>query len=331
MIGERLAAQALAGRPLRTPEAVAERLLAVQAQDPRGFRLAVRARTSGLVAGDVDAALDERRLLVSWLNRGTLHLVTPEDYWLLHPVTTPQVAVGNARRLAQEGVPPDDADRGVRAIVTALEREGPLPREALRPVLAAAGVRAQGQALVHVLVLATLRGHVVRGPVVGREQAFVLVRDWLGAAPPPVAEDAALAEVARRYLKGHAPATERDLAKWLGRPLTVARRALRSVRGLLPLDGGLVTLPRQPAAEVPPPKLLGAFDPVLMGWESRAWVVEDESRLVDGAMFRPFALVDGRAAATWRYERGAVSLSPFAPLPPGALDAEAADVARFLG
>ena len=50
--------------------AVAERLLAVQGQDPRGFRLAVRARTDGLTAADVDRALTEdRSLLVTWLNR----------------------------------------------------------------------------------------------------------------------------------------------------------------------------------------------------------------------------------------------------------------------
>ena len=47
-LAERLTAQALAGEPLRSPEAVAERLLAVQGQDPRGARLAVRARTEGV-------------------------------------------------------------------------------------------------------------------------------------------------------------------------------------------------------------------------------------------------------------------------------------------
>src|SRR5262249_15635455 len=69
---ERLAAQLLAGPPARDPVAVAERLLAVQAQDPRGARLAIRARTTGLTAADVDRALThDRSLVVTWLNRGT--------------------------------------------------------------------------------------------------------------------------------------------------------------------------------------------------------------------------------------------------------------------
>ena len=44
----------------------------------------------------------------------------------------------------------------------------------------------------------------------GREHAYVLVRDWLGARPA-LDRDVALAELARRFLAGHGPADERDL------------------------------------------------------------------------------------------------------------------------
>jgi hypothetical protein len=78
---ERLTAQLLAGRPARDPVEVARRLLAVQGQDQRGVRLAIRVRSTGLTAADVDRALsEERSLLITWLNRGTLHLVASEDY-----------------------------------------------------------------------------------------------------------------------------------------------------------------------------------------------------------------------------------------------------------
>src|SRR5262249_44350056 len=76
VLAQRLTAQLVAGAPARDPVAVVERLLAVQAQDARGARLAVRSRSAGLTAADVDRALtDARSLLVTWLNRGTLHLV----------------------------------------------------------------------------------------------------------------------------------------------------------------------------------------------------------------------------------------------------------------
>ena len=104
-IAERLTAQGLSGPPLKTPVDVAERLLAVQGQDPRGARLAVRARTAGLSAADVDRALSEdRSLLITWLNRGTLHLVRSEDYPLLQALTTPPLLTCCTRRLRQEGV-----------------------------------------------------------------------------------------------------------------------------------------------------------------------------------------------------------------------------------
>jgi hypothetical protein len=325
----RFSSQALAGPALRSPVAVAERLLAVQAQDPRGFRLAVRARSVSRAAADVDAALDAGALVVSWLNRGTLHLVTPEDYWLLQGLTAPRLVTGNAARLAQEGVPPADADRGVAAVVRALA-DGPLPRSALRSAVAAAGVRVEGQALVHVLVLASLRGLVVRGPVVGREQAYVLVADWLGA-PPPFDRAIALGELARRYLAGHGPANDRDLAKWAGLPLRDARAGLAAVRTVDAGDG-LVAL-RSARADLPEPvpRLLGAFDPVLCGWASREWVLgPHEATVVSGGLYRPFALVDGRAVATWRLSpRGRVEVTPFADFDPSVLDGEVRAVESY--
>src|ERR1700681_4366564 len=103
VVAARLASQLLTGPAARSAEDVVGRLLAVQAQDGRGFRLTVRSRSSGLLATDVDRALGgTRSLIVTSLNRGTLHLVTAEDYWWLHPLTTPQLRPGNERRLREE-------------------------------------------------------------------------------------------------------------------------------------------------------------------------------------------------------------------------------------
>lgn len=307
----------------------------MQAQDGRGARLAVRARTTGLTAADVDRALTDRSLVITWLNRGTLHLVRSQDYWWLHHLTTPPLGTGNARRLAQEGVPPDAAERAVTTVQRALADEGPLTRAQLRERVAATGVRTEGQALVHILVLACLRGLVVRGPVVGGEQAFVLVSDWLGA-PPPVDRDVALAELARRYLAGHGPASDRDLARWAGLPLRDVRRGLAAIASeLAEREDGLVDLAGRPESDgLPPPRLLGAFDPLLLGWTSRAPILGDNQTIVTvNGLFRPFALVRGRAVATWGLRDGRVTVAPFEPLAPddaAALDVEAADVVRFL-
>jgi winged helix DNA-binding protein len=313
---------------------VAERLLAIQAQDPRGARLAVRARTAAVSAADVDRALtDDRSLLVTTLNRGTLHLVRSEDYAWLHALTTPQLVTGNARRLAQEGVSAAASARGVAAIERALA-DGPLTRDELRERVRAANVPTGGQAFVHVVMRASLQGLVVRGPMIGRSHAFVLVRDWLGELPP-VDRDRALAELARRYLAGHGPADERDLAKWAGLPLRAARAGLGAIASELDRrEGGLVALAGAGASELPPPRLLGAFEPVLMGWTSRVPILgAADGDVVAGGIFRPFALVRGAAAATWRLENGRVALSPFGRLSLAdarALEEDAAAVVRYL-
>jgi len=336
LAAERLRAQLLTGTPARTVAGVTGHLLAVQAQDARGARLAVRARTSGLLAADVDRALTaDRSVVVSWLNRGTLHLVLAEDYWWLHQLTTPQLATGNARRLAQEGVPPADAERGVGVIERSLAADGPLTRAELRDRVAAAGVHTQGQAMVHLLALATLRGLTVRGPKRGAEQAFVLVRDWLGAPPRPMAREQALGLLARRYLAGHAPATDRDLAKWAGLPLGDARRGLAAIAsGLADRDDGRASLATREAPDVPDVRLLGAFDPLLLGWASRELFLAPGGPVItSNGLFRPFVLVQGRGAALWTVSGGRVVTGQLRPLTApeqAALAAETADVERFL-
>src|SRR5581483_2974558 len=97
-----------------------------------------------------------------------------------------------------------------------------------RERLDAAGVPTAGQALVHLLMAAALAGHVVRGPVVGAELAWVGVADWLGERAPAVDGDEALGRLARRYLAGHGPAGAADLAKWAGLSLGAARLGLEA-------------------------------------------------------------------------------------------------------
>jgi hypothetical protein len=322
---------------------VVGRLLAVQAQDLRAARLALRARSVGLRAPDVDAALSaERSLVVAWLMRGTLHLVGRDDYpWLLG-LTAPTRLSASRRRLAQQGVSADDAERAVRIVARALADDGPLTRSQLAERIAAEGIRTEGQATPHLLMLAALRGVAVLGPL--REDgghAFALARDWLGTAPPTelagAERDGALAELARRYLAAHGPAAPDDLAAWSGLALRDARAGLQAIASELAERGDdLVDLAALEATpEAIPARLLAAFDPYLLGWKDRAFAVPTRyAKRVHpgGGMLRATATVDGLAVGTWSAPRGAVELQPFGRLPAGAraaLEADADDVARF--
>ena len=115
---------------------------------------------------------------------------------------------------------------------------------------------------------------------------------------------------------------------------TPAPGSARSPRSWSSARTGWSTSPRPRRAEPhPPPRLLGAFDPLLLGWTSREEVVGPHKLLVTiNGIFRPFALVDGRAVATWRYAKGKVAIEPLEEVSAkatAALDADAREVQCF--
>lgn len=325
-------------------------LVGLQAQDAAAVALSVHVRTPGSVAGDVERALTRDRMIVrTWLMRGTLHLVTAEDLdWLLTALG-PTLAAGGRSRRAQLGLDDDTAERAVRAVRDALAGRGSQSRAEIAAVLAARRLPHAGQATIHVIHLAALQGYVCHGPVRGRDATYVLRDDWLPPAPPPTAREAALAELARRYLQAHEPAGPADLAAWSGLGLREARAAWASAARdatEVQLAGESLWL-REPLSATAGGavetcvRLLPAFDTYLLGWRDRTLAVPAEyARRVNagGGIIHPTVLVNGRVVATWRLSRtatgAAVTIDPFADLADSVLTgitAEAWDLTRFLG
>ncbi|HYY80736.1 MAG TPA: winged helix DNA-binding domain-containing protein [Actinomycetes bacterium] len=352
----RLRSQRLAGEPAGgVPEAV-RAVVGLPAQDTRASRLAVRPRGAGLTAAAVRRACDQERSVVrTWAMRGTLHVVAAEDVGWLLALLGPVFAAAGRRRRLQLGLDDATSERGLAAIAEVLAGDRQLTRaELVREVVArGVAVAVAGQAPAHLLAHAARLGLVCRGPDLGEEPSYVLLAEWLGEQPaPPPEPDAALAELARRYLGGHGPAGADDLAAWSGLPLGRARRGLELVAGELEevraagkqafvLAGSGADLPAL-AAGRPPLRLLGHFDPYLLGWRGRELVLPARhARRIQagGGMIQPALLVDGRVAGTWRQRRAgagrlSVAVRPFGRLDRAllpALEAEAADVGRFLG
>jgi len=315
-------------------------LLAVQAQDIGAAPLALRARTRGLTAADVAAARDEGAIVRAWGPRGTLHLIARDDLeWLtglLLPTSLPLVM----RRLRQEGVTGDVNDL-VAAVDRAMVGAGPLTKGALGERLAAQGVPASGQGIVYMAFLGAIHGRVVLGPDAGNRPTYVYTADWLGA-PLGMAPDRepALAELARRYLRAHAPAAPEDLSAWSKLSLRDAREAFR----LAGADGSLVEVRhrdrllwrprgRAPAVRQPAPlTLLPALDEYLLGWQDRDHAVPAAyARRVHpgGGMVKAVVVDDGVVVGTWR--PGDLSVELFEDTGTDhAVQQELADVERFL-
>jgi hypothetical protein len=83
-----------------------------------------------------------------------------------------------------------------------------------------------------------------------------------------------------------------------------------------------------------PPRLLGAFDPLLLGWVSRQPFVGEHTIVTRNGVFRPFALVDGRVVATWGLGDAALTVHLLEPVAGCAIDAlrmDAIEVLEYLG
>jgi Winged helix DNA-binding domain len=348
----RLLAQRLAGPAATSVQQVVRGVGALQAQSIRAARLAVRARSAGLTAAAVDRACDaERSVVRTWAMRGTLHMLPTEDVgWLVALLGPVFAAVGRRRRL-QLGLDDETCERGLRAIAEVLAGGRPLSRAELVARLAGRGVALdpRSQAPAHLVAYAANRGLVCRGPDLdGDEPSYVLLADWAGEQRR-LEPDAALAELARRYLAGHGPAGPHDLAAWSGLPVPRARHAFELVAGELDevRAGGqrlwtLGAAATDPAGvERPNVRLLGQFDAYLLGYRGRELVLDPRfARRIQagGGMVQPALLVDGRVLGTWRQQRRrdrlAVEVEPFEPLDRAllpAVGAEAADLGRFLG
>jgi hypothetical protein len=105
----------------------------IQAQDARAAALAIHARSTGLVAGDVERArLRERSIVRTWGPRGTLHLLATEDLdWLLS-LFGPVFIAGDRKRRLQLGLDDETSARGAREIRDILADQGSLTRGAGR-------------------------------------------------------------------------------------------------------------------------------------------------------------------------------------------------------
>jgi Winged helix DNA-binding domain len=339
----RAASQAL-HRPaaIRHPVDVVRQAGPIQAQEPRAARLAFRARARGPTAADVDRArTEERSLLRAWCMRKTVHLICAEDAGWLLPLFADTIVRWSRKRLADFGLERRGQDRALSVLHDAVDREGALTRTELAAELERAGFNTANEFKVHLWLLATLDGELCLGPDRGGQTCLVRTADWIGE-PVPRPRDESLAELARRYLRGYGPATERDLARWAGLPLRDARLGFERIAAELQPAGDLFTLGKPPRApRSPAVRMLGAFDNYDLGYVDRTVALDAEhERRVNpgGGIIRPGIVVDGRYVATWSSKRSgrrlAVTIEPFGRLDSRierAIEAEVEDVGRFEG
>ncbi len=331
---------------------IVKELCGIQAQDARAATLGVRVRSAGLLATDVEyARVQERTIIRTWGQRGTLHLLATEDLGWLLPLFGPVFIAGDRRRREELGLDEDTCARAISVIRDVLASQGALTRAELVEQLAARDIRLEGQARPHLLYRAALEGIICLGPDRGAEPTYVLLSDWVEPGRTTLSPEAALAELALRYLQAYGPTTPEDLTAWSGMPISRIRpawpriadqllevEAAGSPAWMLKAQAAWLDEPPAPASIV---RLLPGFDIYLLGYQNRDLAVprQHAKRInAGGGMIHPVLLVDGRVVGTWKSKRQKnrleVVVEPFDQLAiqvQQGLQAEVTDLARFLG
>jgi len=350
----RLHAQRLTAQPRDAALSVADlvkEMCGIQAQDANAAALALRVRSGGLLAADVERArVQERTIVRTWGPRGTLHLLATEDLEWLLALYGPVFIASGRRRRAELGLDEDICARGIGVMREVLAGQSALTRAEIVEQLAIHGIHIEGQARPHLIGRAALEGVICFGPNRGTEPTYVLLHDWVEARHIS-SEEAALAELARRYLHAYGPATPEDMATWSGLPMSRLRTAWRQIAEQfmeVEVAGSTAWMPKahmawldEPPVATPNVRLLPSFDIYLLGYRDRGRAVPEQfAKRVNagGGILHPTLLVDGRVVGTWKGQRKKdrldVIVEPFERIGPEVyvgLEAEVADLGRFLG
>jgi hypothetical protein len=333
---------------MRDPVEIARAIGGAQAQDTYAGPLTFRSRSRRLTAADIDRArTEERSLLRTWVMRMTIHLIPADDAGWMLPLFEPVIEKWSRRRLGQLGMPPRTQEKALRVVERTLDREGPLTRPEVAERIVESGIQLNSSTRLHVIGLAVTSGLACLGPDRGRTTCLVLRQDWLGKLPR-LDREAALAELARRYLRAFAPATERDFAKWSSLPLRDLRVGLERIAGELVearLGDETAFSPRRRRTRWPSGgslRMLGAFDTYMLGYANRDFALPAEHasdyKAGGGGWLRPVIVRDGVVIGGWSYRRKGkgvevrlTSPDPLSGADRKEVDAEVADIARFEG
>ena len=337
----RLVAQGLVTRPHTNPRQAVEQLCAMQGQDLPGAIASAALRTGGC---DVDGVLEMMRsgeLVRGYPMRGTVFLMAAADMlWMSELCATPAQRSAVNRR-GQLGLDEAKVDRAREVAIGALiDVPHGLSRTAFLAHWEADGQPTSGGVGYHLLAYLIAEGTLCHGAWNGTDQNIALASGWL--PPKSGLRDrfngdriAATAELLRRYLVGHGPATMRDFAWWTKLPLRDIRAALPQVTGSLETDGasepsywrpGLLDEVRELGTRVLQPMLLPGFDEFILGYQDRTFAMtkEQEELLVPGnnGVFRRSIVLRGTVRGFWRRAGGpgkrTLGMEPFGSIPKAA-------------
>jgi hypothetical protein len=205
----------------RSLRKVAHDLGGIQAQVHSAAELQAAVRIDGLPAGTVDRALWKTKTLVkTWMMRGTIHYLDPSDLPVWASASATRRSWIKAPWQRAFGITVKDVAKAMEIIPKALDGQI-LTREAIaNEVHRITKNKAMDELLRSgwgsVLKILAGEGLLCFGPSEGRSVTFTRPDQWLKDWRKLPPTESAIAEVCRRYLASHGPATREEFARWWG-------------------------------------------------------------------------------------------------------------------
>jgi hypothetical protein len=305
--------------PFKDVAGVVTRLGAMQAQDNASAMWSLGVRLPDLTASGVHDSLERREALRTWPMRGTVHLVPSRDaHWML-ALTGVRALKGVEKRREYLGLSEADADRAVELLRAALTGGKRLTRTECVRVVVEGGIPGADKLGYHLLWYASQKAVTCIAPLIGKEQSFVLLDEWV---PDPVRLDPeeALATLTLRYFRGRGPTTRKDFAGWATltsaetkRGIAACGDALRTVT----VDGVEMVvaadlLDAHGDARIEPDdefRVLSGFDEYLLGFKDRDLMLDPAHKqaIIPGGngVFQSTVSRGGRVIGTWKRTTGA--------------------------
>ncbi|MEA2498251.1 MAG: hypothetical protein QOH26_656 [Actinomycetota bacterium] len=200
----------------------------MQAQDYGPAKWSIGQRATKLFDHDIDDALETGSIVRTHVMRATWHFVARDDIRWLLALTGPRVQRANASRYRELGLDTRTLLRCEARIVAGLEKSGRLTREEIAKVLDAAKIDRSGQRLPHILMHCELEAIICSGGRRDKKHTYALFDERV-PSDDRFDRDEALAELVRRYLASHGPATVKDLRWWSGLTAADIKHALAAL------------------------------------------------------------------------------------------------------
>jgi len=305
----RLFHQRIAWSKEATPEKVVQRLGALQAQDYGQAIWGIGLRAQDAKAADVERAIADKKIVLSWAMRGTLHFVPAADVrWMLR-LLTPRILSQSKRRKEQLEIDEALIARSEALIRGVLQDREWIDRPGLMQLFEDEGISTANQRGYHLLWHLAQQGVICLGPIEEKKQTVVLLDEWV-RSDLKLSADESLAEIALRYFTSHGPATLHDFAWWTGLTIGEAKRGLENAKGALAselFDGTEYWMSKDQAEDNKKSSdvyLLPGFDEYLLGYTNRSAVLAatHAPKIIPGnnGVFMPMLVLDGQVAGTWK-------------------------------